>query len=103
MTSRTGLLILVLPGYTLRSFGHGGPPTFYFGQGFGQLPDTLDWARPIAVTGQIGYQIPTTSMSQGGEPPCVVQPEPSLDLIACASATQTPSRGWIERAHSNAW
>jgi len=25
MTSRTGLLILVLPGYTLRSFGHGGP------------------------------------------------------------------------------
>ena len=40
-------------------------PTYYFGQGFGQLPDTLDWARPIAVTGQIGYQIPTTSMSQG--------------------------------------
>jgi hypothetical protein len=36
-------------------------PTYYFGQGFGQLPDTLDWARPIAVTGQIGYQIPTTS------------------------------------------
>jgi hypothetical protein len=40
-------------------------PTFLFGQGFGQLPDTLDWARPIAVTGQIGYQIPTASVSQG--------------------------------------
>jgi hypothetical protein len=36
-------------------------PTFSFGQGFGQLPDTIGWARPVAVTGQIGYQIPTTS------------------------------------------
>ena len=36
-------------------------PTFNFGQGFGELPDTISWARPIAVTGQIGYQIPTTS------------------------------------------
>ena len=36
-------------------------PTYYFGQGFGQLPDTMAWARPFAVTGQIGYQIPTTS------------------------------------------
>jgi hypothetical protein len=40
-------------------------PTFYFGQGFGQLPDTIGWARPIAVTGQIGYQIPTTSFDVG--------------------------------------
>jgi hypothetical protein len=36
-------------------------PTYYFGQGFGGLPDDLGWARPFAVTGQIGYQIPTTS------------------------------------------
>jgi hypothetical protein len=36
-------------------------PTYYFGQGFGQLPDDLSWARPFAVTGQIGYQIPTSS------------------------------------------
>jgi hypothetical protein len=42
-------------------------PTYYFGQGFGALPDTIGWARPLAVTGQIGYQIPTTSymVSQG--------------------------------------
>ena len=44
-------------------------PTYYFGQGFGQLPDTLDWARPVAVTGQIGYQIPTASVSQGANVP----------------------------------
>jgi hypothetical protein len=36
-------------------------PTYYFGQGFGQLPDAVGWARPIALTGQVGYQVPTTS------------------------------------------
>jgi hypothetical protein len=36
-------------------------PTYYFGQGFGQLPQEISWARPLAVTGQIGYQIPTMS------------------------------------------
>jgi hypothetical protein len=42
-------------------------PTYYFGQGFGELPDTIGWARPLAVTGQVGYQVPTTSfdVSQG--------------------------------------
>ena len=33
-------------------------PTLYFGKGFGDLPDTLSWIRPVAVTGQIGYAIP---------------------------------------------
>jgi hypothetical protein len=36
-------------------------PTYYVGQGFGGLGDELAFARPFAVTGQIGYQIPTTS------------------------------------------
>jgi hypothetical protein len=40
-------------------------PTFNIGQGFGQLPDTLGWARPLAVTGQVGYQVPTTSFDVG--------------------------------------
>ena len=40
-------------------------PTYYFGQGFGELPDTIGWARPLAVTGQVGYQIPTTSFDVG--------------------------------------
>jgi hypothetical protein len=33
-------------------------PTVYFGKGFGDLPDTLSWIRPVAVTGQVGYAIP---------------------------------------------
>lgn len=33
-------------------------PTLWFGKGFGDLPDTLSWLRPVAVTGQVGYAIP---------------------------------------------
>jgi hypothetical protein len=36
-------------------------PTFYFGKGFGDLPEEAGWLRAFAVTGQVGYQIPTTS------------------------------------------
>jgi hypothetical protein len=36
-------------------------PTFYFGKGLGDLPDSFGWLRAFAVTGQIGYQIPTRS------------------------------------------
>jgi hypothetical protein len=33
-------------------------PTIFFGKGLGDLPDTLSWARPVAITGQFGYAIP---------------------------------------------
>jgi hypothetical protein len=36
-------------------------PTMYFGKGFGDLPDDLGFIRAFAVTGQAGYQVPTTS------------------------------------------
>jgi hypothetical protein len=36
-------------------------PTLYFGKGFGELPEAVSWARPFAVTGQVGYQVPTVS------------------------------------------
>ena len=35
-------------------------PTLYFGKGFGDLPTTLDLLRPFAVTGQLGYSVPTS-------------------------------------------
>src|ERR1700739_1313901 len=35
-------------------------PNVYFGKGFGDLPDTLSWIRPVAITGQVGYSIPET-------------------------------------------
>jgi hypothetical protein len=33
-------------------------PTFYFGKGAGDLPESLAWARPFALTGVIGYAAP---------------------------------------------
>jgi hypothetical protein len=31
-------------------------PKLYFGKGFDDLPDTLDWLKPLALTGIFGYQ-----------------------------------------------
>jgi hypothetical protein len=36
-------------------------PTLFFGKGAGDLPDSLAWARPLAMTGVVGYAIPTRS------------------------------------------
>jgi hypothetical protein len=36
-------------------------PTIFFGKGFGDLPGSLNWARPFAITGQFGYAIPGKS------------------------------------------
>jgi hypothetical protein len=36
-------------------------PTYYFGKGFGDLPDQAGWLRAFAVTGEVGYQIPSRS------------------------------------------
>jgi len=34
-------------------------PTVFFGKGFGDLPDSLPFLKPIAITGEIGQSIPT--------------------------------------------
>lgn len=34
-------------------------PTLFFGKGFGDLPESMPWLRPIAVTGQVGVGIPS--------------------------------------------
>jgi hypothetical protein len=36
-------------------------PTFFFGKGFGDLPNSFGWLRAFAVTGQVGYAVPTKS------------------------------------------
>src|SRR6478609_2549752 len=46
---------------------------------------------------------PRRELVPNSEPLSVVQPDPARDLIARASATQTPSHGWIERAHPDTW
>jgi hypothetical protein len=38
-------------------------PTFYFGKGFGDLPDQVWFARPLALTGTVGYSMPDSSQT----------------------------------------
>ncbi len=40
-------------------------PTQWFGQGAGDLPEAMAWARPFAVTGQVGYAFPTRRRDLG--------------------------------------
>ena len=71
---------LVMSGALVVEFGHTGSasvgaesfsvytPTLYVGQGFGGLPDSMRTARPFALTGQIGYSIPSKSSSTSVDP-----------------------------------
>jgi hypothetical protein len=36
-------------------------PTIYYGKGFGDLPDSLKYMRPFALTGTLGVEFPTSS------------------------------------------
>jgi len=38
-------------------------PNIYFGKGLGDLPDTLSWIRPVAITGHVGYAIPARNFT----------------------------------------
>src|SRR6185369_8148581 len=43
-------------------------PTLYFGKGFGDLPSSLNWAKPFAITGQFGYAIPGSNSTSTFDP-----------------------------------
>lgn len=40
-------------------------PTLFVGKGFGDLPDTLQYLKPLAVTTQVGYSVPSQSSTGG--------------------------------------
>jgi len=48
-------------------------PTFYFGKGFGDLPDSLPFLRPLAITGTLGLGIPSSSGTQSAPNPDTLQ------------------------------
>jgi hypothetical protein len=39
-------------------------PGFFFGKGFGDLPDTVSFLKPFAITGLVGVAIPTTASTR---------------------------------------
>jgi len=43
-------------------------PTLFLGKGFGNLPDSMRWARPIGFTAQVGYSIPSSRSSTSIDP-----------------------------------
>jgi hypothetical protein len=45
-------------------------PTLYFGKGMGDLPDSLSWLKPAAVTGTFGYAVPTRGHQLVEAPDC---------------------------------
>lgn len=44
-------------------------PTFNFGKGFGDLPSSLPFLRPFAITGNLGFDFPTKTESAGSPNP----------------------------------
>ncbi len=44
-------------------------PLLDFGKGFGDLPDSMPWLRPIAVTGNLSLDFPTKTESAGNPNP----------------------------------
>jgi hypothetical protein len=44
-------------------------PLVNYGKGFGDLPETMTWLRPIAVTGNLSFDFPTKTESAGNQKP----------------------------------
>jgi hypothetical protein len=44
-------------------------PGFDFGKGFGDLPESMPYLRPIAVTGNLSFDFPTKTESAGNQNP----------------------------------
>jgi hypothetical protein len=63
------------------SFSHV-TPTLYFGKGMGDLPDGLASLKPVAITGVVGYAMPTRGHEFLQEPDCP----------ACAPIRQSTAR-----------
>jgi hypothetical protein len=55
----TGRLSIGAPAVTTLS------PTFDFGKGFGDLPSSVNWLRPFALTGNLGFDFPTEAETEG--------------------------------------
>ena len=55
----TGRITAGAPDFTTLS------PTFNFGKGFGDIPRSLSFLRPLAITGTLGFDFPTRATTGG--------------------------------------
>lgn len=76
-------------------------PSLAFGKGFGDLPDSMNWAKPLAVTGIVEYARPVHSVDDLGDPvPTALEGGLSLQyslpyLTSSVSDVNLP--GWAKR------
>lgn len=71
-------------------------PTLYFGKGAGDLPASLAWARPFALTGLIGYDFPTRGRDQDGRIPRTLSYGLALEYSLPYLAAQVKDLGFPE-------
>jgi hypothetical protein len=64
-------------------------PTLYFGKGAGDLPETLNWARPFAVTGILGYSITSSKKIRSQ----VVDPDTGFTTLDVAHVSNALNYG----------
>jgi hypothetical protein len=64
-------------------------PTLYFGKGAGDLPESLNWERPFAVTGTFGYSF--TSSKKITSP--VIDPDTGSTTLAVDHVSNTLNYG----------
>jgi hypothetical protein len=65
-------------------------PTLYFGKGAGDLPEALNWARPFAVTGTVGYGINSSKKTTSP----VVDPDTGITTLAVDHVSNTINYGF---------
>ena len=56
-------------------------PQLFFGKGFGDLPDSLRWLKPVALTGAFGVAIPTRTFNRSYETEEGEEGEPSTVTV----------------------
>jgi hypothetical protein len=65
-------------------------PTLYFGKGAGDLPESLNWARPFALTGTVGYSIASSKKTTIP----VVDPDTGITTLAVDHVSNTINYGF---------
>src|SRR4030081_974095 len=66
-------------------------PTVYIGKGFGDLPDSLAWLRPLTVSGTVAVAVPTASTSLGTLDSLPADPGAFTSLMTVPSGATTLS------------
>ncbi|MES1156495.1 MAG: hypothetical protein ABUL73_01835 [Alphaproteobacteria bacterium] len=74
-------------------------PTLYFGRGFGDFPDALNWAKPLAVTGSVGYVIPAHAHARDEDGEIEANPY----AVEYGLAIEYSLRYLAANVHDNGW